>query len=175
MDLSTVTQYLYFVTSLHWTGPVQSEAGDFALSTFLPSELCQIVKYFWLSHFSILIFALAPAAAPPPTSVSPLSPQVVQFIITVYLYRAFGRKAALTRSTAIDNSDHAHLEDAPEDDLDYTVQNDGYIDPDSGTGTWPSQNRVMSPGVPVKVDEPHNTTINLNWTLYIRDVTTGHS
>lgn len=61
----------------------------------------------------------------------------------------------------MDNSDHAHLEDAPEDDLDYTVQNAGPTDPTSGTGTWPGQNRVMSPGVPVKVDEPHST-INLN-------------
>lgn len=152
-------QYLYFGTSHHWTGPVQS--GRSMSVIFLPSQLTCYSRRVVDTKSNIpgflvcpiLTFTLAPAAAPPPPE-PPLFPQVVQFIIMVYLYRAFGRKAALTRRTAMDNSDHAHLEDAPEEDLDYNVQNDGYIDP----GTWPSQNRVMSPGVPVKVVEPHVTT-----------------
>lgn len=61
----------------------------------------------------------------------------------------------------MDNSDHAHPEDAPEDDLNSTVQNDGYIDPGSGTGTWPGQNRIMNPGAPVQVEGPHNATLHL--------------
>nr|XP_046255887.1 tetraspanin-19 isoform X2 [Scatophagus argus] len=61
--------------------------------------------------------------------------QVLQFVVMVYLYRAFGRKAALKRTGSLADSDHAHLDHThqdrtPEDDLDYAVQNYGYVDPD---------------------------------------------
>ncbi|XP_041799028.1 CD82 antigen [Chelmon rostratus] len=56
--------------------------------------------------------------------------QVLQFIVSVYLYRAFGRKAALKRSGPVADSDHAHLDHTPEDDLYDGEQNCGYIDPD---------------------------------------------
>ncbi|XP_037639591.1 CD82 antigen [Sebastes umbrosus] len=47
--------------------------------------------------------------------------QAVQFVITVYLYRAFGRKAALKRADRLAD---------PEEDLDYGEQNYAYADPD---------------------------------------------
>lgn len=49
--------------------------------------------------------------------------QVVQFIITVYLYRAFGRKVALKRADGLAE---------PEEDLDYGEQNYAYTGPDDG-------------------------------------------
>ncbi|XP_044062692.1 tetraspanin-19 isoform X2 [Siniperca chuatsi] len=58
--------------------------------------------------------------------------QVVQFVVTVHLYRAFGRKAALRRTDPLADPDHAHLDHAPEEHLDYGEQNYGYIDPDDG-------------------------------------------
>lgn len=67
-----------------------------------------------------------------------MSLQVVQFVVTVYLYRAFGRKAALKRTSSMKDSERAHLDHGPEDVLDNIVQNYGYIDPDNGN-TDPAQ------------------------------------
>ncbi|KAI3360375.1 hypothetical protein L3Q82_002244 [Scortum barcoo] len=68
--------------------------------------------------------------------------QVVQFVITVYLYRTFGRKLALKRSNILTDVDHthfgnahlepAHLDPVPGEDLYYGAQNYGYMDPDHG-------------------------------------------
>ncbi|XP_051232820.1 tetraspanin-19 [Dicentrarchus labrax] len=56
--------------------------------------------------------------------------QVVQFVIMVYLYRAFGRNAAFKRPLV--DPDHSHLDHTPEDELDYGEQNYAYIEPDDG-------------------------------------------
>ncbi|XP_068179385.1 CD82 antigen isoform X2 [Antennarius striatus] len=41
--------------------------------------------------------------------------QVVQVVITIYLYRAFGKKAALKRTKSLTGSDHAHQDHAQQD------------------------------------------------------------
>ncbi|XP_070768557.1 CD82 antigen [Enoplosus armatus] len=66
--------------------------------------------------------------------------QVVQFVVMVYLYRAFGRKAAFKGTDPLIDPDHAHLDHAhldhahldhaPGDDQDYGEQNYSYIDLD---------------------------------------------
>ncbi|XP_042280958.1 CD82 antigen [Thunnus maccoyii] len=70
--------------------------------------------------------------------------QVVQFVLAVYLYRAFGQKAALKRTNLVDHDhahldpahtyhahlDPAHLDHAPGSD--YGTQNFAYTDPDDG-------------------------------------------
>ncbi|XP_070822988.1 CD82 antigen [Chaetodon trifascialis] len=58
--------------------------------------------------------------------------QVIQFVVSVYLYRAFGRQAALKRAASVADSDHAHLDHTPDDDLDDGEQNRAYVDPDDG-------------------------------------------
>ncbi|KAM7421731.1 hypothetical protein PAMA_015735 [Pampus argenteus] len=51
--------------------------------------------------------------------------QVVQFVLGVYLYRAFGQKAALKRTNPLVDPDHA--DPAPHND--YGEQNYAYMDP----------------------------------------------
>ena len=48
----------------------------------------------------------------------------------VILYRAFSRKAALKRTRSLVDTDHAHLDHAPEDD--YAEQNYGFVNNDDG-------------------------------------------
>lgn len=51
--------------------------------------------------------------------------QILQFTVVVHLYRAFGKKLALKRSSLLD--DHT-----PNDDLDYGEENYAYAEPDGG-------------------------------------------
>ncbi|XP_036930174.1 tetraspanin-19 isoform X1 [Acanthopagrus latus] len=56
--------------------------------------------------------------------------QLLQFGVMVILYRAFSRKAALKRTRSLVDTDHAHLDHAPEDD--YAEQNYGFVNNDDG-------------------------------------------
>lgn len=55
--------------------------------------------------------------------------QVIQAIITAHLWRVIGRRAALTGSSSLENSDHAPLEPTPEEELEDGPNNHGYIHP----------------------------------------------
>lgn len=62
-----------------------------------------------------------------------VSPQVAQFAVVIYLRRVIGRKAAVKGTGAPDDSDHAHLDPAPEEDSDIPVQNYDYINPEESS------------------------------------------
>ncbi|XP_070690909.1 CD82 antigen [Pempheris klunzingeri] len=56
--------------------------------------------------------------------------QALQCVLVVSLFRAAGQTAALKRADRLADGDHAHLDQAPEGDLDYGEQNYGYEGPD---------------------------------------------
>ncbi|TMS01247.1 CD82 antigen [Larimichthys crocea] len=80
---------------------------------------CNETFYDWLQENALTIVSM---------DISLIFIQVLQFVVMVYLYQAFGTKAALKRTSQLSDSDHAHLDlDQPE--LDYRDPDDGYIDP----------------------------------------------
>lgn len=56
--------------------------------------------------------------------------QVVQSLITVYLWRVIGRREGSKGSRVLEDSDHTHLDPIPQEhmDMDDTLKNDGFIE-----------------------------------------------
>lgn len=54
--------------------------------------------------------------------------QVVQSLVTVYLWRVIGRRLASKGSRALEDPDQAHLEPIPQEHMDDTLKNDGFIE-----------------------------------------------
>ncbi|XP_068999867.1 CD82 antigen [Embiotoca jacksoni] len=72
----------------------------------------------WLQENTVTIVAM---------DVSLMLVQVLQFIITVHLYQAFGKTAFLKRTNLLVGTDHA-----PDDDPAYRQQNYAYLEADGG-------------------------------------------
>lgn len=54
--------------------------------------------------------------------------QVVQSVITVYLWRVIGRREGAKGSGVLEDPDHAHLEPSPQEHMDDTIMNNGFIE-----------------------------------------------
>lgn len=51
--------------------------------------------------------------------------QVVQSLITVHLWRVIGRRVG---SKVLEDPDHTHLDPIPQEHMDDTLKNDGFIE-----------------------------------------------
>ncbi|XP_071325810.1 CD82 antigen [Trachinotus anak] len=87
------------------------------------NQSCSDTLSVWLQENTLTIVTM---------DVSLILIQVLQFVVTIYLYRAFGRKASLKRSNQLTDPGHAHLDHAPTELLDYGEQNYAYQDSDGG-------------------------------------------
>lgn len=80
------------------------------------SEGCKQKLSDWLQENIVTIIVM---------DISLMLIQILQFVIAVHLYRAFGKKSALKRSNLL-------VDHTPNDDLDYGEENYAYIEPDGG-------------------------------------------
>ncbi|XP_008288748.1 leukocyte antigen CD37 isoform X2 [Stegastes partitus] len=93
---------------LNYTEPLFGRGNN----TF--SQGCSEKLSDWLQENALTIVGMA---------LSLILIQVLQFVITVYLYRAFGKKSALKRRNLL-------VEHTPNDDLDDGEENYAYMEPD---------------------------------------------
>lgn len=99
--------------------------GKYGQGNNLYEQGCEEELSGWLRENTLTISAM---------NVSLMFIQVLQFVLAIFLYRAFGQKAALRRTNQRVDDDHAHLDHTPDSDYSeqiYAYMNDDYDHIDS--------------------------------------------